>query len=428
MVDPTADPVALDDADLGVVDALRALKQDVDLLRGRLTALQGMQGNLSDAVYRRVHDDYAQRLKELEARSAPLRAQARLAYAGLRDRLAAIQTAHASIQLDRQEIELRHQLGEYDAAVRAERLSTIDSALRERSIAQDRAEALRARFLEVFENEADLEAPLPAPAAPPPAAVPAVPREPVVRAALSLVEEPSIDEELAALTLDASMLAQIPEPAASSATAEPVTAPREDATPAHLDAAVTQILQVLDMPDLPSIPPAPPMPPPTPAPNAKPAATAAPPRATAEPRPAAAEPAVAVATPPPSAAPAPPPISAPSAVASPAAAAAVAASGSTMFLRTARLVPQNVEAGRAAIPLPPKPVTLGSDPGSDIRVGGPGVEAQHARIEASNQGYVLTDLDSRHGTRVNAEPVRERLLRHEDVIQIGAARYVFREG
>jgi pSer/pThr/pTyr-binding forkhead associated (FHA) protein len=99
-----------------------------------------------------------------------------------------------------------------------------------------------------------------------------------------------------------------------------------------------------------------------------------------------------------------------------------------MFLRTARLVPQSPEAGRAAIPLPPRPVTLGNDGTAEIQVGGPGVEPRHAEININAKGYTLIDLGSKLGTLVNAEPVQERLLRHEDVIQIGAARYVFREG
>ena len=106
----------------------------------------------------------------------------------------------------------------------------------------------------------------------------------------------------------------------------------------------------------------------------------------------------------------------------------VAAAASTMFLRTARLVPQSPEAGRAAIPLPPRPVTLGNDGTAEIQVGGPGVEPRHAEININAKGYTLIDLGSKQGTLVNAEPVQERLLRHEDVIQIGAARYVFREG
>jgi len=43
-------------------------------------------------------------------------------------------------------------------------------------------------------------------------------------------------------------------------------------------------------------------------------------------------------------------------------------------------------------------------------------------------GFTIVDLNTKHGTRVNAERVRERTLHHDDVIQIGAARFVFREG
>ncbi|MBN8482974.1 MAG: FHA domain-containing protein [Xanthomonadales bacterium] len=99
-----------------------------------------------------------------------------------------------------------------------------------------------------------------------------------------------------------------------------------------------------------------------------------------------------------------------------------------MSLRTARLVPQNPEAGRTAIPLPPKPVSLGADAGNEIRIGGPGVEARHAQITVDSKGYTLSDLGSKTGTRVNAETVQQRMLKHEDVIQIGMARFVFREG
>lgn len=99
-----------------------------------------------------------------------------------------------------------------------------------------------------------------------------------------------------------------------------------------------------------------------------------------------------------------------------------------MSLRTARLVPQNPEAGRSAIPLPPKPISLGSDAANEVRIGGPGVEPKHAQITVDSKGYTLSDLGSKSGTRVNAEAIKDRLLHHEDVVQIGMARFVFREG
>jgi FHA domain len=104
-----------------------------------------------------------------------------------------------------------------------------------------------------------------------------------------------------------------------------------------------------------------------------------------------------------------------------------AVGGATLMFRTARLVPQNPEAGKNSYALSLKPTLIGADSVNDVRVGGPGVDPKHAQITVSMSGFTLVDMSSKHGTRVNAEKVRERLLRHEDVIQIGAARFVFRE-
>ena len=104
------------------------------------------------------------------------------------------------------------------------------------------------------------------------------------------------------------------------------------------------------------------------------------------------------------------------------------AEGATQIFRAARLVPQNPEAGKQTYTLNLRPMNIGADTSNDIRVGGPGVDPKHAQITVSMAGFTLVDLGSKHGTRVNAEKVRERALVNEDVIQIGAARFVFREG
>jgi len=306
--------------DLAPIDALKALKREADQLRSRRASMEALKADFAEPVYRRVDADYAKQLDAIERKSEPLRQQALAAYASLRSALREIDTAHETVKLDRQEIDLRHKLGEFDAAERDRRAAAIESVLSESRAAHERAQALRARFLEVFPDEAELDRAAPA-----------------------------------------------PRPAPKPEVARP--------TPATIEPAGTRVLPVLDFPE-----------PPKPPPAAKPAAAA------------------------------------------PVAAGTVAAAAATMFLRTARLVPQSPEAGRAAIPLPPRPVTLGNDGTAEIQVGGPGVEPRHAEININAKGYTLVDLGSKLGTLVNAEPVQERLLRHEDVIQIGAARYVFREG
>lgn len=305
--------------DLAPIDALKALKQEADQLRTRRSSMEALKADFAEPVYRRVDADYAKQLEAVERKSEPLRQQALAAYASLRNALREIDAAHETVKLDRQEIDLRHKLGEFDAAERDRRVAAIETALSESRAAHERAQALRARFLEVFPDEGELDRAAPRPAPP--------------------------------------------------ARSEPARAP------SSIEPAATRVLPILDLPE-------PPKPPPAaraPAPSSVPVST-------------------------------------------------VAAAAATMFLRTARLVPQNPEAGRAAIPLPPRPVTLGNDGTAEIQVGGPGVEPRHAEININAKGYTLVDLGSKQGTLVNAEPVQERLLRHEDVIQIGAARYVFREG
>ena len=318
----------LSGVDLAPVDALKALKHEADQLKSRRASMEALKGDFAEPVYRRVDADYARQLEAVERKAEPLRQQAMAAYAGLRNALREIEAAHEAVKLDRQEIELRHKLGEYDAAERDRRVAAIESALGESRAAHERAQTLRSRFLEVFPDEAELDRA--APAARVTAPPPPVPRPHITG------EHPRV--------------------------------------PPAIEPAMTRVLPVLDFPE----PPKPP-----------PAAMKAP---------------------------------------SPPSAATVAGAASTMFLRTARLVPQSPEAGRAAIPLPPRPVTLGNDGVAEIQVGGPGVEPKHAEININAKGYTLIDLGSKLGTLVNAEPVQERLLRHEDVIQIGAARYVFREG
>jgi hypothetical protein len=318
----------LSGVDLASVDALKALKHEAEQLKSRRASMEALKADFAEPVYRRVDADYSRQLESVERKAEPLRQQAMAAYAGLRNSLREIEAAHEAVKLDRQEIELRHKLGEFDVAERDRRVSAIESALGESRAAHDRAQSLRSRFLEVFPDEAELDRAAPAArtTAPPPS------------------------ERPRTITGEQPRVPQVIEP------------------------AMTRVFPVLDLPEPPK--------------------------------------------PPPAAAKTPPPPSA----------ATVAGAASTMFLRTARLVPQSPEAGRAAIPLPPRPVTLGNDGTAEIQVGGPGVEPKHAEININAKGYTLIDLGSKLGTLVNAEPIQERLLRHEDVIQIGAARYVFREG
>ena len=330
---------ALETIDVTAVDALKLLKAEQDILSERLAQLEERRSGVADAVYLRVRSDYETRNRALDSQAAPLKQAAREQYSALRALLDRFGADHESISLDRQEIDLRHQLGEYDDGEFKGRIADLETELAARADALNRAQSMKAHFLEAFHSEAELEGATPPAAAAstnPGQALP--PTAPYRTLETDAVVPPDRTQAMPAISIP-------------DVTAPPVRAPSE-----------TQMMPVLDIP--------------------------LPPRAPA--------------TPP--------------------------AIGSTVVMRAARLVPQNAEAGKNSVMLTLKPIGIGADPANDLRVNGPGVEPKHSQLTVSMAGYTVVDLGTAHGTRVNGEKVRERLLRDQDLIQIGAARWVFREG
>ncbi len=62
---------------------------------------------------------------------------------------------------------------------------------------------------------------------------------------------------------------------------------------------------------------------------------------------------------------------------------------------------------------------------NDLVIENLAVSGTHARIERLENGYVLSDLQSKNGTYVNRKPVTTCLLKNGDVIQIGMHTLVF---
>lgn len=333
--------------DVTPLDALGRIKSELDTLESRLATMEEKRDSVAAPVYMRVRSDYENRRRALEEEAAPLKATARAQYARLRELLSRSEADHETTRLDREEIEFRFSLGEFDEPEYKKRLKAVDKQLADKASARQQAEAMKARFVAVFRSEEELENAMP------------------------------------------------PAPAAPAA-AEPLAATRkfETLTPAQLSAYDT-------------IPPAAAPPPPMattvmavppPAPNASAGATQM--MRAIRPQ----DIAAAAAAPPPTAAPA-------------------GRADSTMIMRTARLVPQNAEAGKQTYTLALKPTVFGSDSNCDVRI--PAAARRHAEIRVSMAGFTLSDEGG--GVKVNGVPVAQHLLRHDDVIEIGSARYTFRE-
>jgi len=322
MADDNQWQTALSAINLSAIDALKTLKHERDQVDSRLQSMESMQANFAEAVYQRVREDYQQRLRGLDEKAAPLKQNAREQYTQLRALLGRFEAEHDAIKLDQQELELRHQLGEFDDKEFQRLMKSVEATVKERAEARARGLELKSRFLEAFSSESELDTTAPDEAA-------------TVRGA----------------TLTPADLA------AADARTHEVAQVLSERPPNK-----TQVMTAIKLPE------------------------------------------------------------------STATRAAAAPEGATKVFSAARLVPQNPEAGKQTFALTLRPMSIGADSSNDIRIAGPGVEAKHAQITVSMGGFTIVDLGSKHGTRVNAEKVRERPLANEDVVQIGAARFVFREG
>ena len=68
-----------------------------------------------------------------------------------------------------------------------------------------------------------------------------------------------------------------------------------------------------------------------------------------------------------------------------------------------------------------EPITIGRAPDCDVVLADAEVSRHHAEVRRADGGFVVVDLGSMNGTRVNGAGVRERALADGDEIAIGTA-------
>jgi hypothetical protein len=84
------------------------------------------------------------------------------------------------------------------------------------------------------------------------------------------------------------------------------------------------------------------------------------------------------------------------------------------------------DGGETSFPLTGETYTLGRHKNNDISVADPKVSSFHARIDRSQDGFVLVDLGSRNGTFVNGKRIESSVLKTGDEVRLGTARLLYK--
>src|SRR5476651_1453763 len=71
------------------------------------------------------------------------------------------------------------------------------------------------------------------------------------------------------------------------------------------------------------------------------------------------------------------------------------------------------------------PLTIGREEGNILRLNDERVSRFHAKVQIDDDDYILTDLESTNGTRVNGTTVQIRRLRIGDKVGVGRSVLLF---
>src|SRR5271169_2548248 len=139
--------------DLTPLSELVRIKQEEEVLAERLVKIEDRAGKVSRTVYDRVKRDYETRKAALEQESRPLKEKARVEYRRLKALRAQVAQAVDAAALDKEELELRKDLGEFPDKDYKERLAAGEERLAGEKKDLDEVDETKAKFLEAFRSE-----------------------------------------------------------------------------------------------------------------------------------------------------------------------------------------------------------------------------------------------------------------------------------
>jgi len=143
--------------DVASNEELQQIKAEQDVILQRLNLMEERRGAVSEEVFNRVLSDYEGRMTSLEEQAGPLQEQARVQYAVLKTLTQEIEACVGTAEMDREELQLRHDLGEFSDEIFSEDMKKHETRIEGHQ--GDLAEALEMRegFLSAFRSEEELE-------------------------------------------------------------------------------------------------------------------------------------------------------------------------------------------------------------------------------------------------------------------------------
>lgn len=89
------------------------------------------------------------------------------------------------------------------------------------------------------------------------------------------------------------------------------------------------------------------------------------------------------------------------------------------------LIGMSAEVKGRNVPLETDELTIGRSADNTLPINNASVSGHHAKIVRDGEHFILKDVGSTNGTRVNTKDVKEVVLKPKDLIQIGSVEFLF---
>jgi len=143
--------------DTSGIEALRKIKSEQDVFKGRLEKMQEMRNKVAAEVYEKVFGEYSDKLDSLSAEAEPLKTKIRGQYQVLKTIMDDLDEQLKATSLEKEELELRHSLGEFEGDFFKEQSKAWEMKYTAKQAELDDAGEMKELFLSVFDSMEDLE-------------------------------------------------------------------------------------------------------------------------------------------------------------------------------------------------------------------------------------------------------------------------------
>ena len=154
-IKPQDDP--LKSVDVSSLDKLIEIRKEQERIRGFRAKAAEKKSSVTDAVFKRVMEDYSKRAAALESQSAPLKSAATEEYRKLKSLNDAITQRREAAQLEKDELEFRNTIGELSDPDLASGLKGPQKVIDRCAAEQKAVDAIKTRFIEAFGSLDELE-------------------------------------------------------------------------------------------------------------------------------------------------------------------------------------------------------------------------------------------------------------------------------